>query len=196
MSGTWDAVGRGWRAFAPAVLVGAAAQAALVVGDPEPAGNPVFAVLAIVSFVAVTASVVVVAGGALAATDRRPMRITGSLVLWSVVLVLVMVAASVIAAPLVLLAVLLALLLLPAAADGRANPFGSGFAVFRGGALRAVGAMLVALLLLLASWAIAFALGFFVTGVLASAITWLWFGIVGVVLLCWFSARYRRATPR
>lgn len=196
MSGTWGAVGRGWRAFAPAVVVGAGLQAALVVGDPEPLAGVGFALLVVASWLVVTASVIVVAGAALAAVDRRPLRIPGSLILWSAVLVLVTVGASLIAAPLALVAVLLTLLLLPAAADGRAEPFRTGFTVFRHGALRTVGALLVALLILLVSWAIAFALGFFVTGVPASAVTWLWFGIVSVVLLCWFSARYRRATPR
>lgn len=178
------------------MVVGAGLQAVLVIGDPEPLAGVGFALLVVTSWLVLTASVIVVAGAALSAVDRGPLRVPGSLIVWSAVLVLVTVGAALIAAPLVLVAVLLGLVLLPPAADGNAQPFRTGFAVFRHGALRTVGALVVATLLLLLSWAIAFALGFFVTGVLASAITWLWFGIVGVVLLCWFSARYRRATPR
>lgn len=195
MSGTWGAVVRGWRAHVPAVAVGAAAQAALVAGDPEPGASGVFALLVGASVVVLVTSVAVVAGGALAAVDKTPFRIPGALWLWSVVCVIVAFGASLLAAPLVPLAVGFALLVLPAAADGYVNPFSHAFAVFRSGALRTIAALVAALALLLVSWLAALLLGFFVTGPLASALTWLWFGVTGVVLLTWFTVRYRRRTP-
>ena len=193
MSATWGAVARGWRVFAPAVVGGAAAQAALVVGDPKPLAGVGFALLVAASALVLAASVTVIAAGALSAVDRQRWRVPGTLVLWSVVMVVVAFAASLLASPLVLLAILLALLVLPAAADGRSNPFPAGFAVFRHGAARTIGALVVALLLLLLSWLVALLLGFFITGPIAAGLTWLWFGVVGVILSCWFTVRCRRA---
>lgn len=187
MIGTWRAVLRGWRVFVPVVILNAAVQALLVVGDPEPVADPLFAALVALSFVVLVAALALV----VAASDGAFNWPSGSVLLWSVVVVVAIVGLSFVS-PLLVPPAIVAAALSSAAAD---HPW-RGFIVFRHRPVRSILAILVALVIVAVGWVVSLLLGFFVTGALASGITWLWFGVTGVVLVCWFGARYRRASLR
>jgi hypothetical protein len=53
--------------------------------------------------------------------------------------------------------------------------------------------LLVLLVVAVLSWAAALLSGLLVTGPLSAAVTWLWFGVLAVLVLSWSTALYRRA---
>lgn len=166
----------------PVVVGNAAVQAALVAGNPAPLPSPVFVLAVVASFVVLVLAV--------AFTITAPRLPRTRVLLSSTAAVLAVVGFSLLTPLLVPVGVALVLLVLPAAAVGR--PL-SGFVVFRRGPVRTVLAVIAAMALVVLGWVVALLLGFFVTGVVASALTWLCFGVTGVVLITWFGLRYRRA---
>lgn len=196
MTGMWRAWAREWRVLIPLTVVVAVIQSATVLGDPEPAPDWIFALLVTASLVTTIAAVAIASETSLAGVDGRPVRAPGGgLVLWSAVIVLGVAVVAVLLAVVTSLAIVLALVLLPAVADGQRNPL-HGLVVFTRRPVRAVVFVLVALLVIALSWVVALLLGFFVTGPLAAGVTWLWFGLVGTLLLCAATSLYRRAQPR
>ena len=187
MSGTWRAVRRGWRVWLPVVVINAAIQALLVVGDPEPAASATFALLVIASFVVAALALAIVEANA-GGSPRWP---GPALLLWSTLSVLFVVGMSVISPLLAPVAVLVGVLALAPIAAGERNPL-AGFTVFAHSPVRSVFACLAALTLVLVCWLVSLLLGFFVTGPVAAAVTWLWFGATGVVLACWFGVGWQR----
>ncbi len=195
MTGMWRAWARGWRVLVPLILVVAVIQSATVLGNPEPAPDWIFALLVTASLVVTIAAVAIASEAALAGVDGRPIRAPGSrLVLWSAVIVVAVTLVAVLLAVVTPLAIVVALLLLPAVADGQRNPL-HGLVVFTRHPVRGVVFALVAVVVLALSWVVALLFGFFVTGPIASGLTWLWFGLVGTLLLCAAASLYRRAQP-
>lgn len=162
-------------ALAAIVVVHAAIQALLVLGDPVPSVDLVFVALALGSVAALVVAswlavrVLVGPGG-------------GRLLVGLSTLGVVVVASalSVLLPPLALIALVLGLIIVPGVAVGDAR---EGFRAFRRAPVRHGLAIVVVVLVFVASWAIALLLGLLVTGFAAALATWLWFGLVGVVVL-------------
>lgn len=186
----WALLGRTWRLWVPVVVVNTALQALLVVPFATPAVSVVFVLLALASLAGVAAGVALVAASfraALGGGARRPS--SGE---WLAVLLLtVAVSASALAAAwLVIPAVAVAAFMLPAV-FGTPQRTAWGFGLFARAPLRGILLTLVTLALAAALWFAALMFGFFVTGWVGAALTWLVFGLVGVLVLAsWF------ATPR
>lgn len=53
---------------------------------------------------------------------------------------------------------------------------------------------MVVVLVTVVSWVVALAAGLFLTGALGGLAMWLWFGVVLLLLLVWWSRRVARAT--
>lgn len=178
---------RGWLTWVPVVFANAAVQAATTAPFVTPAGSVVFVALAVVSFLALVASLVLVvaqfAASAAGARWRSP-----SLRLWiaGAVAVLVIGVAAVVLAPLLLLTTTAALIMLPAIAAG-AGTF-SGFRLFATSPLRAIGLTICTILLIVLLWVVALLSGFFVTGALSAGLTWLVLGLAGVLLVAGWTA--------
>lgn len=198
--GTWRAVGRGWPVFVAGVVGNAAVQALLVFGDPVVEPGLGFAALVAASAASVVLTVAAVAIAALAAVDGRPLTGAGAwrrlapVAGWTTALGLLAAVGSVLVVWLGPLLLLAGPLLLPAVAAGSAHPTAAAVRAVRGSPGRTVIAVLAYLLLVAISWLIALLLGFLVTGPLAAAITWLWFGGAAVGVLCMWSSVFRRGS--
>lgn len=193
---------RGWKVVLPVVLVNAAVQGLLIVGDPVPARSLSFAVLAAVSFVVIALSFALVTSSALEAVDGRVTwsravdRVQehgGAFLLWFVALLLAMAVGFVLRVVPGLLVVLVTPYLLLAVLAGR-GALGANF--------RAIGArwgrwLVTALLMgvvVSLSWVFAALSAFFVTGWPSAVICWVWFGL----LAAWFQTTWAlvfRSTP-
>ncbi len=176
----------GWRVSLPAVLLTAVAQALLVLADPVPAAAWSFAGLALASFVVVVAAITAI-------TAAGAGRVRPVLPVWVAGLGLMIGAAAVLSpwlAPPLLLA---GALLLPPVADGAPRPVRTAFRAFRLMPARAVAGLLVLLVVAALSWAAALLSGLLVTGPWSAALTWLWFGLLAMLVLGWSTALYRRA---
>ncbi|MBD3750965.1 hypothetical protein [Microbacterium schleiferi] len=188
---TWMLLGRTWRVWVPVTLLNTAVQALLVVPFVTPAASVVFVLLALASLAGVVASVALVAAwfrSALGGGGRWP-----SWGEWLAVLLLLTVAVSasaLVAAWLVIPALVVAAILLPAV-FGVPQRTAWGFGLFARSPLRGILLMLMTLALVALLWFAALMFGFFVTGWVGAALTWLVFGLVGAFILAtWF------ATPR
>lgn len=173
----------GWRVFVPVIVGTAAIQAALVIGDPLPSPDLSFVLLTALSAAVTVLAVALAAAGAHAAVTRTSFRAPGTaLVVWSAVVVLGIAVVAVLLAAVTPLAILAGLVILPAAAAEQRNAL-RGFGVIARHPGRFVLTALAALALIIVSWLAAILLGFFVTGPLGAGLTWLWFGVIGTVLL-------------
>lgn len=183
-------LGRAWRVWVPVALLNTAVQALLVVPLTTPATSVVFVLLALGSLAGVVASVALVAAAfrsALGAGRRWPT--WGE---WLAVLLLTVAvsASAVVASWLVIPALAVAAIMLPAV-FGVPQRTAWGFGLFARAPLRGILLTLLTLALVALLWFAALMFGFFVTGWVGAALTWLVFGLVGAFILAtWF------ATPR
>ncbi|WP_348681341.1 hypothetical protein [uncultured Microbacterium sp.] len=187
---TWMLLGHAWRVWVPVALLNTAVQALLVVPLTTPATSVVFVLLALGSLAGVVASVALVAAAfrsALGAGRRWPT--WGE---WLAVLLLTVAvsASAVVASWLVIPALAVAAIMLPAV-FGVPQRTAWGFGLFARAPLRGILLTLLTLALVALLWFAALMFGFFVTGWVGAALTWLTFGVVGAFALAtWF------ATPR
>ena len=186
----WGLLGRTWRMWVPIALLNTVLQALLVVPFATPAASVVFVLLVLASLAGVVASVALIAAAlrsALAGSRRWPT--WGE---WLAVLLLTVAvsASALVAAWLVIPTLAVAAIMLPAV-FGVPQRTAWGFGLFAQAPLRGVLLTLMTLALAALLWFAALMFGFFVTGWVGAALTWLVFGLVGVVVLAsWF------ATPR
>jgi hypothetical protein len=153
---------RTFAGIAAVVLVHAAVQMLLVVGDPSPGASFGFVLAAIASVVALILAVWAVARLA-----------GGGASIGRVVVVGVLAVAASLLSPLALPAVLV---------------FGTPWLVrapLRG--WRPIALLVGGLVLAALSWLVAMVLGFFVGGLVAAFLTWVWFGAVAALLLRGFA---------
>ena len=155
------------------VVANAVVQGLLILGDPVPAGDLGFVALALASVVALVLAAWAALGVLTGAWKLRGLA-------WVAAAVLVTSMLSVLLPPLALVGLVLALIVVPAGAAG--NPV-DGFHAFRRTPVRHVLAILVVVVVCVMAWAVALLLGLLVTGVAASVATWLWFGLLGVLVL-------------
>lgn len=177
---------RAWLVLLAAVVVGALLQGASAVPGLGTAAAGWFAAQVVASVVVLVAEVAVLAWAARAIALRSALgRLTATLVAWSAIVVVVTAAVAVVLPFAVPLVLVVALCLLVEAAAGGRNAL-RGLRVFRRTPLRAVLSALVVVVAAALSWVVALVAGFFLTGALGGAVTWLWFGAVaGLLLVRW-----------
>ena len=191
--GFWWALRSGWRGFVPAVIGHAVLQGVLVLGDPVPAVSWPFALRAVTSVLAIVVLVWLVVCWASTAVDGGSRsgwslaRHRTSLLVWAAALGLVAVAAALVNVLLAPVTLVLAAFVLPQVAAGARNPAAAALESVRAAPLHTVGAVLTLAVLVVLGAVAALLLGFFVTGVLAAVVTWLWFGASIVVVACAFA---------
>ena len=197
--GTW----RGRRVVLPAVVLGAVAQALLVLPDPVPGQSSNAGVLAAASFVVLLVSAALLCASALESVDR-PVRWAPTLArarrsaLWFTVWFVVWVVVAAVGAALWtwpgLLWLALAPYLLLAASDGRRGAVVADLRAL----LARPGRWLLTTVLVGAvcglAWLLGAVTGFFVGGAVGSALTWFWWGLLGAWFLATWAAVYR-STP-
>ncbi|GAA1871453.1 hypothetical protein GCM10009836_60340 [Pseudonocardia ailaonensis] len=157
---------RRFASVAGVVLLHAAVQMLLVIGDPSPGATLWFVLAAIASVVALVLAVWAVArlvGGR---------AVAGGVGLGRVVVVGVLAVAASLLSPLALPVVLV---------------LGTPWLVGARPSGRAVLLLVGGLVLAALSWVIAMVLGFFVGGLVAAFLTWVWFGAVAALLLRGFA---------
>lgn len=185
--------------LAAVVVVSALVQALTVLGDPVPTSSLGFAGLVAASAVALVIALWITASTALDVADGTALGVLGRawrrrrVLVWCVVLTGVAVALAIVFPLLPIIVILVALLVLPAVADGQQIPFRAASATVRQSPGRCAIAAVVTILAYVLAWVVALVLGFFVTGVVAAFVTWLWLGANTAALLVLWSRLYRRA---
>ena len=187
---TWVLLGRTWRVWVPVVVLNTAVQALLVVPFVTPAASVVFVLLAHASLAGIVVSVALVAAAFRSAVgDGKRWPSWGE---WLAVLLLTVAvsASALVASWLVIPALTVAAIMLPAV-FGVPQRTAWGFGLFARAPLRGILLTLMTLALVAVLWFAALMFGFFVTGWVGAALTWLVFGVVGAFIVAtWF------ATPR
>ncbi|MGA1836159.1 hypothetical protein VD659_04425 [Herbiconiux sp. 11R-BC] len=185
-------VGRSWRVTVPVVVGNALVQAATAWPFLTPGFAPGFLALVLVSFAALAAGAALVAAACTAVTEPRTRFRMPGLRLWvtAAAAVLAIGLSAVVAAPLFVLTTSAAFVVLPSVAGG-ARAF-SGFRAFARAPLRAIGLALLTVLVLLVLWLGGLLSGFFITGAASALLSWLGFGVAGVLLLGGWTALLRR----
>ncbi|HBS09663.1 MAG TPA: hypothetical protein DEA69_12825 [Microbacterium sp.] len=183
----WMLLGRAWRVWVPVALLNTAVQVLLVVPFVTPAASVVFVLLALVSLAGIVVSVALVAAAFRSALDAG--RRWPTWAEWLAVLLLtVAVSASALTASwLVIPALAVAAIMLPAV-FGVPQRTAWGFGLFARAPLRGILLTLMTVALVALLWFAALMFGFFVTGWVGAALTWLVFGLVGAFILAtWFA---------
>ncbi len=190
---------RGVGVLALVAVVSALVQALTVLGDPVPTSSVGFAALLLASAAAVVLALWITASTALDVVDGNVRSALGRasrrprVLVWCVALTGVAVALALLFPLLPVIVIVVALLILPGAADGKRHPFRAASATVRQSPGRCAVAAVVTILAYVLAWVVALVLGFFVTGVVAAFLTWVWFGANAAVLLVYWSRLYRRA---
>lgn len=188
---------RGWRVFMPVVVGNAVVQAATTVPFLTPGEGLGFVALAVVSAAAlVVGAVLIVAAAAavagVAGVSGSRVRMPRRLWLAASVSVVLVGTAAVTLYPLVPVVLTLAFIVLPGLARGELS---SGFVAFVSHPGRAVLLTVLTLLTVALLWVGALLLGFFITGAVSAALTWLAFGAAAVELAKAWAAMAERASP-
>ena len=189
-----------WPVSVVVVVLNAAVQAGLVARDPVPAPAWTFALRVLASLAAMVLSTWVLIAAAVNGTAGDQARSFGTRLrpaglAWTAGWALVALAVAVIYPLAVPLLLLLAALILPAAVGGARHPIRAVVSGIRRAPLRALVATAVFLACCALSVAVALALGFFITGMVAAAATWLWFGLIAALLLALFARLVHLPAP-
>lgn len=198
MSGWGRALGASARVWVPVAAAVTAAQVLLVVGDPVPLASVGFVAAAVGSGAAFAIGAWLVSRALTLAIAGEPVRWRSVLtahpaLLWAVVLVVLLVLLGLLSPYLTVVGLWFALLVMPAASAGASNPLPAAGHTIRRQPVR----MLLAALVVAAAWALGalgmLLLGFFVTGPLSVALTWIVLTAVGTVVLAVWTDLYARA---
>lgn len=200
--GVWRTFAHGWRVFLPVVLGEAAVQTALLASDPQPEASASFLALLAVSSAALLVAVWLTVAAASAAVDGDPRdalrraRHRPVLLTWALAVGVLAAATSLLVLWLAPIVLLFGAFVLPAVAvDDEGGLFARAVRPLVRTPLRAVLCVLAAIGLAAITWVVALVLGFFLTGLPAAALTWLWFGLVATFVICLWCSLYRRANP-
>lgn len=180
-----------YRWFAPVIVGSAILQTALLAADPVPEVRWGFAALFVCSLLGVIAMVwltVQVASGGMAHWRAG--------LVWSAGFVLVAAVVGIFAIWATPIVLLLGLIVLPAAAAGMSNPLVVGFTPLRRSPVRYAALLVGALVAIALTWVVALVLGFFVTGLVAAFVTWIWLGLVLSAAFSGFASAYRNPTTQ
>lgn len=198
---------RAWRVVLPVVLLGAVAQAVLVLPDPVPGQSPWVWALAAVSLVVIVASGALLAAAALESVRPVPeasvgwhpvlarvRRSAAGFTLWFLAwLVVVSIGLAWWTWPGLLVVAITPYLLL-AASDGRRNALSVNVAAVRARPGRWLVTTVVFAVVAGLAWLSAAVSGFFLGGPVSAGLTWFWLGLLGAWFLSTWAAVYR-STP-
>lgn len=192
MTGTWRGCVRGAPVTVPVVIANALVQALLTVGDPAPEAGWGFALRVTVSGVAMIVALWMVVGATATAVrpDERFSAPPVRLLAGSALAVLLGVLAGVLSP---ILPIVIASAALPLLSTLAVTPRGAARHTLAHSPGRAALALLVTVLVLLVNWIVALILGFFVTGPVSAALTWVVFGVSATLLAAWWATVHRRA---
>lgn len=187
----WALLARTWRVWVPVVLTNTVVQALLVAPFVTPAASVPFVALVLAAIAGIVGGLALVGASLRAALAGSRAGLPSWIETLAVLLLVLAVSGSaLVAAWLVIPAIAIAAIMLPAV-FGIAGRSAWGFAIFARAPLRSILLTVLTLALAALLWFAALMLGFFVTGWVGAALTWLAFGVVGaLVLAAWF------ATPR
>jgi hypothetical protein len=173
----------GWRTYVPVVSVNALLQSATTLPVATPAPSPAFIGLAVASFAALAASIVLTVAQAAASADGMRFRAPSLRLTTAGVLALVVIGlAAVLVPPVLVPAIGLALIVLPAIASGQ--PWFTGFRAFARRTGASIAFTLLCAVAIAVLWLGALLSGFFLAGAASALLTWLVIGAVGVALVC------------
>ena len=191
---TGRALRRGLRFWLPVVAVNAFLQALLVLGDPVPVGSWTFAALVVGSAALVVLTVASLTAIAHAAAADEPMqRPSAALFGWTLGLGSLLVVIAVLFPWIV--PVLLVVGAIPLTSVAARRPARHGWAPLRQAPARSVLTLLGFVVLAFVSWPLALLLGFFITGPVAAAAIWLWFGLIATLLTTTWAVALHRGRP-
>jgi hypothetical protein len=160
------------------IVVNAVLQALTVLGDPVPVGSVGF----VASVVASAAVLILATWSALSLVASR-WRV--SLIGWVAGFVVLTAIVSVLLPWVAVLPIILGAIVLPSIAAG--GPLSDGFRAYGSTPVRHSLLVLLTVVAVVLGWVGALVLGFFVTGFAANVATWVWFGVLGaLVLLPWW----------
>ncbi len=195
---------RTWRVSLPVVVLAAVAQALLVVPDAVPGESAAAAILAVVSFLAFAAALVLAVAGVLESVDgpvrwadvlARARRRGWVLALWFLGwLVAVSVGLALWIVPGVLVVLVTPYLFL-AAMDRGGNALAADLAAIRARVGRWLVTSILTGMLVGLAWLVAVVGGFFLPGPAAALLTWVWSGLLAVWLLATWAVVYRSTAP-
>jgi hypothetical protein len=184
----------GWLIAVVAVVVTAMVQALLARVSTDPGWSAAFVGLAVVSFGDAALGLWLVASGIATTVRQSQASIVRGLV-WTVVLLLVVVAAGVVVPWAVPVVVVPVAWLLAAVALGERQPVRAATRAVRASPGRHLLVALVTVVLALVAWLVALLLGVFLPGLIGDATTWLWFGLTAMVVLRMWCGPHRRVDP-
>lgn len=185
-------LGRTWAVWIPAVLIGAVIQALLVAPFVTPGASWAFVALTAAALAALVTQLTVVGGAYRAALDGARFGWPRGIAWLGILALVVAVALAAVASPwLVIPAATIALVILPAIL-GVPGRHAGGFTLFRRAPVRALLLTLVSLILVALAWLASLLLGLFVTGWVGAGLTWLLYGLIGVILVAAWVATPRR----
>jgi hypothetical protein len=192
------ALGASARVWVPVAAAVTAAQTLLVVGDPVPLASVGFVALALGSGAAFAIGLWLVSRALTLAVAGEPVRWRSVLtahpaLVWAIVVVVLLVLLGLLSPYLTVVGLWFGLLVMPAAAAGASNPLPAAGHTIRCQPVR----MVLAALIVAVVWALGavgmLLLGFFVTGPLSVALTWIALTMVGTVVLAVWTDLYSRA---
>jgi hypothetical protein len=198
VSGWGRALGASARVWVPVAAAVTAAQALLVAGDPVPVASPGFVVLALASGAVFAIGLWLVSRALTLAIAGEPVRWRSVLtahpaLVWAIVVVVLLVLLGLLSPYLTVVGLWFGLLVMPLASAGASNPFPAAGHTIRREPVR----MVLAALVVAVAWALGalgmLLLGFFVTGPLSVALTWIALTVVGTVVLAVWTDLYSRA---
>ena len=198
MSGWGRALGTSARVWVPVAAAVTAGQALLVVGDPVPVASPEFVVLALASGAVFAIGLWLVSRALTLAIAGEPVRWRSVLtahpaLVWAIVVVVLVVLLGLLSPYLTVVGLWFGLLVMPAASAGASNPLPAAGLTIRRQPTRAILAAVVVAVV----WALGalgmLLLGFFVTGPLSAALTWIALTVLGTVVLAVWTDLYARA---
>ena len=198
MSGWGRALGTSARVWVPVAAAVTAAQVLLVVGDPMPAASPGFVAAALASGAVFAIGLWLVSRALTLAIAGEPVRWRSVLtahpaLVWAIVVVVLVVLLGLLSPYLTVVGLWFGLLVMPAASAGASNPLPAAGLTIRCQPTRAILAAVVVAVV----WALGalgmLLLGFFVTGPLSAALTWIALTVLGTVVLAVWTDLYARA---
>lgn len=198
MSAWGRALGASARVWVPVAAAVTAAQVLLVVGDPMPAASPGFVAVALASGAVFAIGLWLVSRALTLAIAGEPVRWRSVLtahpaLVWAIVVVVLLALLGLLSPYLTVVGLWFGLLVMPAASDGASNPLPAAGHTIRRQPTRAILAAVVVAVV----WALGalgmLLLGFFVTGPLSAALTWIALTVLGTVVLAVWTDLYARA---
>ena len=192
MIGMWRGLVRGARVVLPVVLVGAIVQGLLVVGDPTPHVDWVFALRVVVSGLVMIVVVWLIVGVAATAVDADAgLSIPSIRLLIGVTSAVVGGALAGVLSP--ILPIVVAVAGLPVLSALAVRPWTAPIRMVMVSPFRTLLGFVLVATLFIVIWVTALLLGFFIAGPVAAMLTWVVFGFSTAIAATYWAALHRRS---